>query len=183
MIKMECSHLSCQPCFYRSLQHSFGRRGKRVDSELSAHMLHRKLGSQQMVDVRLTLICATATDYGPTLMEAPKLSFMEKVQRVAEQLDLVGLILLGLSVSLILLPLTLSEGTGRGWSHCKLQCLSCLCPRHGHLFSVYDLNACNRRHTPYRVWDLGPPIRITSCNNACVREKSECRHRQSHRML
>lgn len=38
-----------------------------------------------------------------------------RVKRVVEQLDLVGLALLGAAVSLILLPLTLSKSAGSTW--------------------------------------------------------------------
>ncbi len=39
-----------------------------------------------------------------------------RVKRIVDQLDLVGLALLGAAVSLILLPLTLSKSVGSAWS-------------------------------------------------------------------
>lgn len=42
-----------------------------------------------------------------------------KIWRVTEQLDVVGLVLLGAGVSLILLPLTLANGAKGKWKNCK----------------------------------------------------------------
>lgn len=42
-----------------------------------------------------------------------------RVWRVTEQLDVVGLVLLGAGVSLILLPLTLANGVKEKWKNCK----------------------------------------------------------------
>lgn len=52
---------------------------------------------------------------------APKASdpFSKRAWHFAEQLDLIGLILLGAAVALILLPLTLSRTTAKGWKGSK----------------------------------------------------------------
>lgn len=47
----------------------------------------------------------------------PDETIVKKTIQAAEQLDLVGLILLGASVSLILLPLTLAQGARGQWKN------------------------------------------------------------------
>ena len=46
-----------------------------------------------------------------------QLTITQRIWRFAEQLDLVGLVLLGAAVSLILLPLTLSQTAKSGWKN------------------------------------------------------------------
>ena len=46
-----------------------------------------------------------------------KFRFLQRVWLFAEQLDLVGLVLLGLAVSLILLPMTLARRAKNSWSN------------------------------------------------------------------
>lgn len=43
--------------------------------------------------------------------------FSERIRHAAEQLDLIGLVLLGGSVALILLPLTLAKKAEGGWKN------------------------------------------------------------------
>ncbi len=52
-----------------------------------------------------------------TTTDAPKLSFFARTILVAEQLDVLGLLLIGTSVALILLPLTLTNSAKGGWKN------------------------------------------------------------------
>ena len=52
-----------------------------------------------------------------TKTDAPQLSFFARTILVAEQLDILGLLLIGTSVALILLPLTLSNSAKGGWKN------------------------------------------------------------------
>ncbi|THH28555.1 hypothetical protein EUX98_g5621 [Antrodiella citrinella] len=49
--------------------------------------------------------------------EAPKKSLFQTLWKYAEQMDLVGLLLLGAAVSLILIPLTISQTVKDGWNN------------------------------------------------------------------
>lgn len=47
--------------------------------------------------------------------DAPRGSLVKKIIATLDQLDVIGLLLIGTSVALILLPLTLSENAKGGW--------------------------------------------------------------------
>jgi hypothetical protein len=58
---------------------------------------------------------------GPSGFRHPQEPIMVRFLQVAEQLDLVGLFLLGSAISLILLPLTISQGHWMNSSYTKLK--------------------------------------------------------------
>lgn len=59
----------------------------------------------------------------PTRSSGPQLSYFARVISVAEQLDVIGLLLIGTSVALILLPLTLSNNAKGGWHNGAYTCI------------------------------------------------------------
>ena len=59
----------------------------------------------------------------PTRASGPQLSYFARVISVAEQLDVIGLLLIGTSVALILLPLTLSNNAKGGWHNGAHTCI------------------------------------------------------------
>lgn len=60
---------------------------------------------------KLRLVKGTVPAYKAT----QKKSFLGTVWKYADQIDIIGLMFLGAAVSLILLPLTLSQTAGGGW--------------------------------------------------------------------
>lgn len=61
------------------------------------------------------------TMYGATSSDD---TLLRRLRRTAAQLDLVGLILLGTAISLILLPLTLSQTVKKQWKNGKFKLLA-----------------------------------------------------------
>ncbi|OBZ77205.1 Siderophore iron transporter 3 [Grifola frondosa] len=94
----------------------------------------------------LVRVSREGNDLGPSL----KTHFLQKVWRLAEQLDLIGLILLGTSVALILLPLTLSQTAKGGWhnpSMIAMLVIGCvLLP----VFAFWDLRFAKRPVVAHR---------------------------------
>jgi len=65
----------------------------------------------------ITLLWAErkARKLGVIANEGPSESLARRILNTAEKLDVVGLLLIGISVALILLPLTLSQSAKGGW--------------------------------------------------------------------
>lgn len=68
---------------------------------------------------KLGLVEEAVRRAAPGYVEPAKEQFtvVQRIWRFAEQLDFVGLVLLGAAVSLILLPLTLSQTASSGWKN------------------------------------------------------------------
>ena len=64
---------------------------------------------------KLGIIEAVLHNNGQPLDAPEKRTYIQRILRTADQLDIVGLTLLGTSVALILLPLTLSQKAKGHW--------------------------------------------------------------------
>lgn len=67
----------------------------------------RKLGLVQQVIRRAD----------PAYVEPENLTIFQRIWKFIENIDLFGLVLLGVSVAMILLPLTLAETASKGWKN------------------------------------------------------------------
>ncbi|OCH87436.1 drug:h+ antiporter [Obba rivulosa] len=73
-----------------------------------------------------------------------KVPLVEKIWRFTEQLDLVGLALLGAAVALILLPLTLSQTAKGGWNNGSMVAMLVVGVVLLGVFAVWDLRFASR---------------------------------------
>lgn len=78
------------------------------------------------------------------LVSPPKMSFTERARHIAEQLDLVGLVLLGSAVGLILLPLTLAKKAKYGWTNPSIIAMFIMGVILTSLFAIWDLRHASR---------------------------------------
>ncbi|CAL1710437.1 unnamed protein product [Somion occarium] len=71
---------------------------------------------------KLGLVEEAVRRSAPGYIEPAKITVtpVQRIRRAADQLDLVGLILLGAAVALILLPLTLSQTANSGWKNASI---------------------------------------------------------------
>ena len=101
-------------------------------------------------------------------------SIARKAWFFAEQLDLVGLILLGAAVALILLPLTLSQTAKSGWKNGRSFGLKSI---DSGLHDAYSVHHCNARYwfcSALRLCFMGFPICKASCYCSEILKKQEC---------
>ncbi|KAF7977944.1 hypothetical protein HWV62_2023 [Athelia sp. TMB] len=77
-------------------------------------------------------------------MESEPVSLGQRLWRLAGQLDVVGLILLAAAVSLILLPLTLSETAKGGWDNASMISMLVLGVVILFVFGIWDLRYASR---------------------------------------
>jgi hypothetical protein len=81
----------------------------------------KKLALIEVVEPHSDLTHGPPTSDGAVSGTTPsKDTLLRRFLQTAEQLDLVGLVLLGAAVSLILLPLTISQSVGGQWRNGKL---------------------------------------------------------------
>lgn len=114
----------------------------------------------------------------PSPASKVEVSFAQRAQDLAEQLDLLGLALLGASIALILLPLTLSQTAKNGWK------TGTLSPFHNHRFDsiingnlrcrFYHYHACDRRYPPFCIRHVGLSVCQTASHRVEVCQESKC---------
>lgn len=115
----------------------------------------------------------------------------------AQQLDFVGLLLIGTSVALILLPLTLAVSAKGGWKNGEslpphFKYIECTGVWWGGIFigaliwttgSIDDRDACRWLCTPARDHGVGGQVRETSRPRLSLAQESDCAHRSMDRVL
>ncbi len=113
-----------------------------------------------------------------TKTDAPKLSFFARTILVAEQLDVLGLLLIGTSVALILLPLTLTNSAKGGWKNGACYHQICLCAFIEQACSFYDRYDCRWGRAYPRVRAVGLQIRQIPRHPTPLCGQPKCRPRQ-----